>query len=196
MAVSHMDLHVGATKAHGGQHMLRKASRLLLLLVVASCAQRETDSTKVEPEPQPVAVPGIANTFHVGGMLFGGQPSREALRDLKSQGYKTILSTRAADELAWDEKALADSLGLRFVTIPMEKPVTEITDDQVSRFAELMETGERPMLLHCGSGNRVAGLWAVWLAEHQGVAPDEALRLGEKAGMTGIRPVVQKRLGL
>lgn len=175
--------------------MIRNASGFLLLLVVVSCAQRATHSTKVEPEPQPVTIPGIANTFHAGEMLFGGQPSREALRDLKSQGYKTVLSARAEHELAWDEKALADSLGLRFVTIPMEKPVTEITDDQVRRFAELMKTGERPMLLHCGSGNRVAGLWAVWLAEHQGLAADEALRLGEKAGMTGIRPVVQKRLG-
>ena len=53
-------------------------------------------------------------------------PVPEALRDLKSQGYKTVLSTRASNELAWDEKALADSLGLRFVTIPMEKPVTAI----------------------------------------------------------------------
>jgi uncharacterized protein (TIGR01244 family) len=173
-----------------------KPGLLLLLVALASCAERATHSTTAVPEPQPIAVPGMANTVRVGEVLFGGQPSQEALRDLKSQGYKTVLSTRASNELAWDEKALADSLGLRFVTIPMEKPVTAITDDQVSRFADLMKTREHPMLLHCGSGNRVAGLWAVWLVEHGGVTPDEALRLGEKAGMTRIRPVVQKRLGL
>ena len=177
--------------------MIKNAPGLLLLLfALASCGERETHSTQAVPEPQPIAVPGMANTVRVGEVLFGGQPSQEALRGLKSQGYKTVLSTRGSDELAWDEKALLDSLGLRFVSIPMETPVTAITDDQVNRFADLMKTGERPMLLHCGSGNRVAGLWAVWLVEQQGVSRYEALRLGEQAGMTGILPVVQKRLGL
>jgi protein tyrosine phosphatase (PTP) superfamily phosphohydrolase (DUF442 family) len=135
------------------------------------------------------------NTVRVGDLLFGGQPSKEALLELGSQGYKTVLTTRGLNELPWDEKALADSLGLRFVSIPMDKPVTAITDEQISQFADLMETGERPMILHCSSGNRVAGLWAVWLAEREGLAPADALRLGEQAGMTRIRPLVQERLG-
>ena len=50
------------------------------------------------------------------------------------------------------------------------------------------------MVLHCGSGDRVAGLWAVWLVEHQKVKPDEALRLAEKAGMNKILAIVEKRL--
>jgi protein tyrosine phosphatase (PTP) superfamily phosphohydrolase (DUF442 family) len=52
------------------------------------------------------------------------------------------------------------------------------------------------MVLHCSSGNRVAGLWTVWLVEHEGMDPAQALALGTKAGMAGIRPVVEKRLGV
>lgn len=165
----------------------------LLLLALVGCSGGGTDSNSSTPEP--VSTSGMENTARAGDLLFGGQPSREALRELKAQGYKTVLSTRGHDELAWDEEALADSLGLRFVSIPMDKPVTLITDDQLNRFADLMKTGERPMILHCSSGNRVAGLWTVWLAEHEGMLPEEALRLGDKAGMTRIRPLVEERLG-
>jgi len=82
------------------------------------------------------------------------------------------------------------------VTIPMNKPVEAITDEQVEQFAHFMDTAERPMVLHCGSGNRVAGLWTVWLVEHEGMDPARALELGAEAGMTGLGPVVKKRLGI
>jgi hypothetical protein len=49
-------------------------------------------------------------------------------------------------------------------------------------------------VLHCASGNRVAGLWGAWLAERQGMEPAEALRLAELAGMASVRPVVERRL--
>ena len=127
-------------------------------------------------------------------MVFGGQPTEDALVELKNRGFKTILTTRGEGELQWDEKTKVEELGMTFASVPMNHPVEEITDDQVARFAELMENGERPIVLHCGSGNRVAGLWAVWLVEVEGMEPGPALELAEKAGMTGVRPVVEKRL--
>ncbi len=85
---------------------------------------------------------------------------------------------------------------MTFVSIPMASPVTAITDEQVAALAEVMEGGEGPMLLHCGSGNRVSGLWGAWLAEDQGVDPEEALRLAQLAGLRSVRPVVERRLGV
>jgi protein tyrosine phosphatase (PTP) superfamily phosphohydrolase (DUF442 family) len=136
----------------------------------------------------------MPNTVRVGDLLFGGQPTPAALRALRKAGYRTVLSTRGIGETRWDEEGTVDSLGMAFVTIPMAHPVEAITDEEVDRFDALMRSGERPMVLHCSSGNRVAGLWAVWLAERRGVDPARALALGAKAGMTRIRPVVEKRL--
>lgn len=161
-----------------------------LVVVVAAIAACQTeDSAHVKIE-------GMRNEVQIGDLLFGSQPSEEALAQLAAQGYKTVLSTRTESELSWDEKAKVESLGMTFVRIPMENPVTKITDEEVNNFAELMKTGERPMVLHCGSGNRVAGLWAVWLVEHENVEPTEALQQAEQAGMTSTRNVVGKRLGL
>lgn len=148
------------------------------------------------PEPRPQKIQGMANAVLVGNLLFGGQPAPETLADLAGRGYKTVLNTRGRGEIEWDERAEVETLGMKYVSIPMPYPIESITDEQVEAFAELMKDAERPMVTHCGSGNRVAGLWAVWLAEHGGLEPERALELGTKAGMTRIRPVVEKRLGI
>jgi uncharacterized protein (TIGR01244 family) len=161
----------------------------LMVIIAAAGACQTQDSAHVKIE-------GMRNSVQVDDLLFGSQPSEESLEQLAAMGYKTILTTRGERELSWDEKAKVESLGMTFVWIPMDHPVTKITEEQVNRFAELMENGESPMVLHCGSGNRVAGLWAVWLVEHENVEPTEALHWAELAGMTGIRNVVGRRLGL
>lgn len=169
-------------------------SWIVLLAVLTGCSGG-TGTRSAPATPEPVQMQGMANTVRVGDLLFGAQPSPEALLRLKADGYKTVLSTRGPDELSWDEKAMVDSLGMQFVSIPMAKPVTAITDDEVARFDDLMKHGKRPMVLHCGSGNRVAGLWAVWLAERDGMTPEAAVELAGKAGMKKLRPVVEARLG-
>jgi uncharacterized protein (TIGR01244 family) len=137
----------------------------------------------------------MRNCAEVGNLVIGSQPSQEVLEFLAAQGYNTVISTRAPDEIDWDEAAAVEALGLRFVNIPMPGPEVVITDENVAAFDEVMRSGEGRMLLHCGSGNRVAGLWGVWLAEHEDIDPAEALRLAELAGMTRMRPVVEQRLG-
>ncbi len=148
------------------------------------------------PEPEPCQIEGMQNCAKTGDVLIGGQPSVAALETLAAQGYKTIVSTRAEGEIDWDEQAKAESLGMTFVRIPMPSPVTEITDDQVALLDDVLSGGVGPVVLHCGSGNRVSGLWAAWLVADRGLAPGEALRLAQLAGMGSVRPVVERRLGI
>lgn len=136
----------------------------------------------------------VRNAVPVADMLFCGQPSAEALAEIAGAGYRTVLSTRGEGELDWDERELVEGHGMAFITIPMPSPVQEIHDEQVEALDEAMRTAARPIVMHCGSGNRVAGLYAVWLAERQGVAHEEALRQGEAAGMRGVRAAVEARL--
>ncbi len=146
------------------------------------------------PEPKSIWIAGVPNAVQVGDVVISGQPSATAIGLLKIQGYRTIVSARAPGEVGWDEAAEAAKNGLAFISIPMPSPVAEITDDQVARLAEAMQKAERPILLHCGSGNRIAGLWTVYLVEYAGVPVERALELGEKAGMRSVRAAVEKRL--
>lgn len=162
---------------------------LLIFILLQGCSYRV-------PEPVALQIEGIANSVRVGELVIASQPSEDALRKLSSQGFATVVSTRGAGELAWDEQQLVESLGMRFSSIPIAKPVNAITDQQVNSFAKLVETAQQPILLHCGSGNRASALWAVWLVEHKGVAPAEAIRLAGLTGMTSMTVLVNRRLGL
>ena len=162
----------------------------------ADAALSEVAATMSIPDPAPCEIEGMRNCARTGDVLIGGQPSEVALETLAAQGYKTIVSTRAEGEIDWDERAKVESLGMTFVRIPMANPVTAITDDQVALLDAVLTGGVGPVVLHCGSGNRVSGLWAAWLAADRGLAPTEALRLATLAGMGSVRPVVEQRLGI
>ena len=176
-----------------------RTAAVLALASLLACAERPSDradrpSGATVDDPTPCSIEGMNNCAQVGDVVIGSQPSQATLEYLASQGYTTVVSTRAEGEIDWDERAAVEALGMRYVSIPMASPVSGIADEQVAALDEVMG-GEGPMLLHCGSGNRVAGLWGVWLAENQGVDSAEALRLAQLAGMTRMRPLVEQRLG-
>jgi uncharacterized protein (TIGR01244 family) len=166
----------------------------LQFLAIAACSGRADEAAL--PEPTACEVEGMRNCAMAGGLVIGGQPSEAALQELAGRGYRTVITTRGDGEVEWDERAAAEALGMEFVSIPMVHPVTGITDAQISALAEVFDRVDGPTLLHCGSGNRAAGLWGAWLAEREGVDPEVALELAARMGMTGVRPVVEQRLGV
>jgi len=173
---------------------MRHTIVLTSLVIALGCSERASETAL--PEPTPCDVEGVRNCVLAGDLLIAGQPSEEGLRHLADLGYTTIISTRGEGEVEWDERDSVEALGMEFVSIPMNSPVTEITDAEVAALAAALERAEGPTVLHCGSGNRASGLWASWLVEHQGVEPEVALRLAEQAGMTGMRAVTEQRLGI
>jgi uncharacterized protein (TIGR01244 family) len=176
--------------------------------LLAACAERPAEDEPAAeepapamgaaamPDPAPCQVPGMRNCTQTGDLFFGSQPSPEALEALAAQGVTTVVTTRADGEVDWDEQSAVEAMGMRYVSIPMPNPVSEITDAQVAQLDSVLAGLDGPALLHCGSGNRVSGLWAAWLAEEDGKSAEEALRLAELAGMRSVRPAVERRLGV
>ena len=169
---------------------MQRHAVISIALVLAACGGERVTVA----DPVACDIPGLQNCRQSGDVVFSSQPSPAAFEQLKNQGFTTVVSTRGLTELDWDERALVESLGMRFVQIPMENPVTGITDAQVTALDSVLTAQQGPIVLHCGSGNRVAGLWGAWLAERNGVDRAEALRLAELAGMTRVRPALEQRL--
>jgi uncharacterized protein (TIGR01244 family) len=177
---------------------MRHLAFLLGIALLVACSDRPPGQRAegAGAASAPCQVEGMENCAKTGDVLIGSQPTEAALETLAAQGYKTVVTTRAEGEIDWDEQAKVESLGMRFVRIPMPSPVTEISDDQVAQLDAVLSGGAGPTVLHCGSGNRVSGLWAVWLAADRGLAPSEALRLAALAGMGSVRPAVERRMGI
>jgi len=166
---------------------------LLSAIVLASAACAPEPSARIA-DPVPCTIPGLGQCARSGDVVLSGQPSPETLRYLAAQGYTTVVSTRGVGELAWDERAAVEELGMRFVQIPMANPVLDISDAQIAALDSALAATPGPVLLHCASGNRVAGLWGAWLTEKRGVDEAAAMQLASQAGMRGVRPVIERHL--
>ncbi len=114
--------------------------------------------------------------------ITAGQPSLDALRQLKAQGFKTVVSLRAESEGPAEEPDIVRGLGLRFVRIPVTLATLSVQDaDQVA--AVLDDPESSPVLLHCTSSNRVGAMWAL-IQARKGKPIEEALSDGKVAGLS------------
>jgi uncharacterized protein (TIGR01244 family) len=134
-------------------------------------------------EPQPFW-PGVNNLFKAGNMYFSGQPDAPSIERLAGEGITVVVNLREQSEVddlkPFDYKQAVEDAGMRYVHIPMGRTFDAT---HVERLAEAIDAAEGPVLIACGSSNRVGGLWAGYLAAKHSVTLDDALRIGASAGM-------------
>ena len=123
-----------------------------------------------------------------------GQPSREAIEALCQSGCEVIVNLRPPAECGdFDEAGCARELGLAYHNIPIAGP-GDLGSDAVETLDRILkEAGDRPVVIHCASGNRVGGLLALHACWKRGMSPEEALAYGERSGLAapGLRAVVR-----
>jgi len=125
------------------------------------------------------------------GLATAGQPTPEALRALKRQGFRTVINLRAESEPGVkEEEAIVKAEGLRYVSVPIAP--ASLSQSQVDAVAKALDDpAAGPILLHCGSANRVAGVWAA-MEVQRGKSYEEALAEARKIGLTS--PAVEEAL--
>jgi len=132
------------------------------------------------PAPAPLDAPNYK--LLRPGLAVAGQPSAAALATLATSGFKSVVNLRSADEPgAVDERTSVEGAGLRYVQVPV-KPETFSSADVDQVASVLDQVGAGPVLLHCGSSNRVGAVLAV-LAHRRGSSLADALAEGKAAGL-------------
>jgi protein tyrosine phosphatase (PTP) superfamily phosphohydrolase (DUF442 family) len=117
--------------------------------------------------------------------LLCGQPSQEDLALAKQQGIQVVLSLRGEDEIDWDEQAVAEQLGLQFKRVEFHDPET-LTDDVIAQTREILRNGQennQPVMVHCGSANRVGAVWFVHRVLDQEVPIEQAEQEAREVGL-------------
>ena len=117
----------------------------------------------------------------VGDDLFiSGQPTEQALRDLKGRGVTTVVNLRSPEEMSkrvsFDEAALIKNLGMEYVYVPV-RGNTEFpySPAAVKSFAAAMTGAKGKVLLHCTIAWRASHLWAAYLIQYRDVPVAKAL---------------------
>lgn len=171
----------------------RRATAAILILLAACASQpgiRNADVvhlTAAEIREQPERLSGAR-------YVSTGQPDEALLDAARAAGFVAVIDLRGADESRGiDESAEVEARGMRYLALPLSTP-EDATYDAARAFAARLAAIDGPVLLHCASGNRVGALFAL-AARDEGASADEALALGERAGLTRWRSEVVEKLG-
>jgi len=110
---------------------------------------------------QKLQIAGVHNAGKITDSLYrGAQPKETGLSELKLLGVTTIVDLRGEDQekVTW-ERNRAESLGMRFVPIPVSG-WSPPTDEQVVQFLSLFrgEPGQK-VFVHCRFGDDRTGVF-------------------------------------
>ena len=130
-----------------------------------------------------------------GGMTTSGQPDEAAMRVFADSGYAAVIDLRAPDEdRGIDEKVVVEGLGMSYVPLPIVR--SDITYEKAAALDELLSSYDEPVLVHCGSANRVGALLAL-RASANGADDEAAIQAGRRAGLTSaeLEALVREEIG-
>tara|TARA_R110002072_G_scaffold2288_14_gene18981 strand:+ start:7388 stop:7951 length:564 start_codon:yes stop_codon:yes gene_type:complete len=167
--------------------------KLLITLVVLSglwgCGA--TDESPDAPSRMEVRtealepfVCGSTQPVHTfAGIYLAGQPSGTDFELAEADGVRTVINLRMPQEQEdFDEAGIVTGLGMTYISLPWNGP-DALTDDVFDRAREMFNTAERPMMVHCGSANRVGAVWIPWRVLDGGVSFEAALTEARTMGL-------------
>lgn len=152
---------------------------MLMLLASAALAQKSGEVRYRElPE------------FHqINAQLYrGAQPRDGGLRKLAEIGIKTIVSLRGENEITFDERKEAESLGLRYFSIPLPG-LSRPPDEQVEHILAIINATEnQPVFVHCNHGkDRTGTIIAIYRMTHDGWTSEQAKAEAKRYGMSWVQ---------
>ena len=167
--------------------------RLLVVVTVALfCSATFAEETLTTLKADLDAVVSTGAVEPVDGITAAGQPDEAALKVFADQGYRTVIDLRTAGEdRGIDEPAIIEALGMDYVLLPIGRDA--ITFESAKTLDQLIKDAEGPVLVHCGSSNRVGALLA--LRKSLAGADDEAaLAYGLDGGLSSLEGRVKEVL--
>ncbi|MBM3819479.1 MAG: hypothetical protein FJW14_10770 [Acidimicrobiia bacterium] len=131
-------------------------------------------------------MPGVRNYSRVDATVgCGGQVDPAAMASLRKEGFVSVINLREAGEPGADVeagRAAAQAAGLKYIHLPFNvaKPDSKVVD---SFLAAVADTSNQPVFIHCGSANRVGGMWMIKRALQDKWPVEKARAEGEAIGL-------------
>ncbi len=127
------------------------------------------------------------------GITAAGQPNEAEFKELADEGYAAVIDLRSAGEdRGLDEETTVEGLGMEYIALPIDGRGA-INFDNAKKLDEILSQYDKPVLVHCGSSNRVGALFAL-REKMNGASDEDSLAFGKSAGMTSLESTVKTRL--
>ena len=154
---------------------IRTVFLILTALLVGCNSTRTPENLAMYPKQiTPYPLGSISKIHAFEGVLLAGQPTPEDFVLAKEEGIATVINIRHPDEIGFDEEQVVEDLGMTYHNLAWGSP-SELTDDVLDSYRELLRTEKRPILFHCGSSNRVGAIWMAYRALDDGIGLESAL---------------------
>lgn len=154
-------------------------------LLAASVALVMTSPLAAQVQKKDLA--GVRNYSRVDATVgCAGAVDPAAMAGLKREGFVSVINLREASESGAnvDEgRAAAQAAGLKYIHLPFNaaKPDHAVVD----RFlAAVGDKSNQPVFIHCGSANRVGGMWMIKRALKDGWPIEKARQEAEAIGLS------------
>ena len=163
-----------------GRNQFLLIGALLLTLVISEAANSDNVAWKYRFE--------LADKI-----TASGQPKEDGLKEIAKDGYVAVIDLRTTSEnRGMDEQSIVESLGMEYVALPISGR-DSINFENAMTLAQILNSYDQPVLVHCGTSNRVGALLAL-REKINGASIEDALKFGRSAGMTTLEGVVKARL--
>jgi protein tyrosine phosphatase (PTP) superfamily phosphohydrolase (DUF442 family) len=118
-------------------------------------------------------------------VLTAGQPTNLGYRLLQQMGVQTVINVLPEPQCDPGERSNVIANDMVYFSHPFDP--TNLNRATVVEFGKLLKNVDKPVLIHCSTGNHVGGLWVAFrvLIEKASVgsAVDEGRRIGMKPKM-------------
>lgn len=173
--------------------LLRLAALSALLAPLPGFAQSSAPATTApvmhSAYGQRLKLPGVPNGGKIDESLFrGAQPRQDGIQQLKNLGVTTIVDLRSEDpaRATW-ERQQAESVGIRFVSIPLSG-WNPPSNEQVAQFLALFRNNPKEKVyVHCRYGEDRTGVFvAAYRMAMDGWQPQQAMNEMYYFGFNGM----------
>ena len=176
-----------------GANALRLWPMLVAVFTAPALAGDVDSSAATSLKVDIAAVKELGTVSAVDGMTASGQPDAAALEVFAESGYAAVIDLRGPDEeRGFDQQAAVEELGMDYINLPVVGR-DGISFENAGKLSEILDRYDAPVLVHCGSSNRVGALVALG-ASLDGADDDTAIEAGREAGLTRLEGVVRERL--
>lgn len=196
LAIAFLDKHRGHSRIRksSDREIMKKNVVGIVLLTCAALSIQAIAQESIAPtqrndlageQSQTVESSTIGETRNVhrlGELFFGGQIPKNDIPKLKEKKIERVISLRTRGEINWDEKTTVESKGIEFVAIPFGKPES-LTDEVFDTVRKALADDDKRTLFHCGSANRVGGVWLPYRVLDQGVDLETAIEEAKTIGL-------------
>jgi uncharacterized protein (TIGR01244 family) len=164
----------------------------LAILLFAFSANADEGERRIHVDLDDVIAAGKVEP--VDGITSSGQPDAAALEVFADSGYGVVIDMRGPDEDRGmdDYQEAVEASGMEYLAFPVVG-ADKVSFETAAKLDEVLQGIDGPVLMHCGSGNRVGAILALRQSLN-GASDEESIQFGEDAGLTRLEDVVRERL--